>query len=41
VQAGAVVRVVGTANGSQQFRAESGETRTVPRLDATFVVPQP
>jgi len=39
IDAGAVVRVVGVAGGSQQFRAESGETRSVPRVDATFVVP--
>jgi hypothetical protein len=41
IEAGAVVRVVGVAGGTQQFRAESGETRTVPRIDATYVVPSP
>ena len=41
VQPGAVVRVVGVGSGTQQFRAESGETRTVPRVDATYVVPAP
>jgi hypothetical protein len=41
VEPGAVVRVVGVAGGTQQFRAESGETRTVPRIDATYVVPAP
>jgi hypothetical protein len=39
IEAGAVVRVVGVAGGTQQFRAESDETRTVPRIDANFVVP--
>jgi hypothetical protein len=39
IEAGAVVRVVGLASGSQQFRAESAEVRTVPRVDATYVVP--
>lgn len=39
IESGAVVRVIGVAGGTQQFRAESGETRTVPRIDATFVIP--
>lgn len=39
IEPGAVVRVVGVSGGTQQFRAESDETRTVPRIDATFVVP--
>lgn len=39
IERGSVVRIVGIAGGTQQFRAESGETRTVPRVDATYVVP--
>ncbi len=35
------VRVVGRAAGMQQFRAESGELRSVPHLEADFVVPSP
>lgn len=34
----AVVRVFGVLSGTQQFRAESGETRSVPKLDAQFVI---
>jgi hypothetical protein len=33
------VRVVGTVAGTQQFRSQSGEVRTVPRVDAAFVLP--
>ncbi|HJL17668.1 MAG TPA: hypothetical protein RMH99_18535, partial [Sandaracinaceae bacterium LLY-WYZ-13_1] len=33
------VRVLGTVAGEQQFRSESGAIRTVPRVDATFVLP--
>ncbi|MBZ0120993.1 MAG: hypothetical protein K8H88_28620, partial [Sandaracinaceae bacterium] len=33
------VRVLGTVAGDQQFRSQSGQVRTVPRLDATFVLP--
>jgi len=33
------VRVLGTIAGEQQFRSESGEVRTVPRVDATFILP--
>lgn len=35
------VRVLGTVHGEQQYRSQSGETRTVPRVDATFVLPAP
>jgi hypothetical protein len=38
IELGAVVRVVGTGAGTQQFRAESGEVRTVPRVDASYVL---
>ncbi|GAB4110458.1 MAG: hypothetical protein OHK0013_46340 [Sandaracinaceae bacterium] len=38
IENGAVVRVVGTGAGTQQFRAESGEVRTVPRVDASYVL---
>lgn len=33
------VRVLGTVAGEQQFRTQRGEVRTVPRVDATFVLP--
>lgn len=33
------VRVLGTIAGEQQFRSESGQVRTVPRLDAAYVLP--
>lgn len=33
------VRVLGTIVGEQQFRSESGQIRTVPRVDATYVLP--
>lgn len=33
------VRVVGEIGGEQQFRADSGQVRTVPRVDAVFVIP--
>jgi hypothetical protein len=33
------VRVLGTVAGEQQFRSQSGAIRTVPRVDATFVLP--
>lgn len=33
------VRVLGTVAGEQQFRSQNGEIRTVPRVDATFVLP--
>ncbi|UJR79449.1 zinc-ribbon domain-containing protein [Sandaracinus amylolyticus] len=33
------VRVLGTVAGEQQFRSESGQVRTVPRVDATYVLP--
>ncbi len=33
------VRVVGTVAGEQQFMSQSGEVRTVPRVDAAFVLP--
>ncbi|MDQ3037143.1 MAG: hypothetical protein M3Y87_32415, partial [Myxococcota bacterium] len=33
------VRVLGSVAGEQQFRSESGQTRTVPRVDATYVLP--
>lgn len=35
------VRVLGTVQGVQQYRSQSGEIRTVPRVDATFVLPAP
>ncbi|MCZ7680407.1 MAG: zinc ribbon domain-containing protein [Sandaracinaceae bacterium] len=35
------VRVLGTVHGEQQYRSQSGETRTVPRVDAIFVLPAP
>jgi hypothetical protein len=35
------VRVLGTVAGAQQFRSTSGELRTVPSIDATFVLPLP
>lgn len=33
------VRVLGTVAGEQQFRSQSGQVRTVPRVDATYVLP--
>ena len=33
------VRVLGTVAGEQQFRSESGQVRTVPRVDAAYVLP--
>ncbi len=33
------VRVLGTVAGEQQFRSESGDIRTVPKIEATFVLP--
>lgn len=33
------VRVVGSVAGEQQFRSQAGEVRTVPRVEATFVLP--
>ena len=33
------VRVFGTVAGEQQFRSQSGQIRTVPRVDATFILP--
>jgi hypothetical protein len=33
------VRVLGTVAGEQQFRSESNRVLTVPRVDATFVLP--
>lgn len=38
---GANVRVVGAARGMQEFRAESGEARSVPHVEASVVVPLP
>ncbi|MFK7988093.1 MAG: zinc-ribbon domain-containing protein [Sandaracinaceae bacterium] len=35
------VRVLGTVAGQQQFRSQSGAVRTVPRVDATYVLPAP
>ncbi len=35
------VVVLGTVAGEQQFRSQSGQIRTVPRVDATFVLPAP
>jgi hypothetical protein len=35
------VRVLGTVAGEQAFRSPSGQIRTVPRVDATFVLPAP
>jgi hypothetical protein len=36
---GSVVRVLGMLQGEQQFRAESDEMRTVPKVDAVFLLP--
>ena len=33
------VRVIGSVAGEQQFMSQSGEVRTVPRVDAAFVLP--
>jgi len=33
------VRVIGTVAGEQQFMSQSGEVRTVPRVDAAYVLP--
>ncbi len=33
------IRVLGAVAGEQQFRSQSGEIRTVPRVDATFILP--
>ncbi len=33
------VRVFGTVAGEQQFRSQSGQIRTVPRVDAAFILP--
>jgi len=33
------VRVLGTVGGEQQFRSQSGQVRTVPRVDATYILP--
>ena len=33
------VRVLGTVAGEQQFRTQNDQIRTVPRVDATFVLP--
>ncbi len=33
------VRVIGSVAGEQQFRSQAGEVRTVPYVDATFVLP--
>jgi hypothetical protein len=38
IETGTVVRVVGTGAGTQQFRAESGEVRTVPSVEASYVL---
>ena len=35
------VRVLGSVAGQQQFRSESGHVNTVPRIDATFLLPLP
>ncbi|HHH28488.1 MAG TPA: hypothetical protein ENK57_09100 [Polyangiaceae bacterium] len=35
------IRVLGTIAGEQQFRSQSGEVRTVPRVDATFILEAP
>ena len=35
------VRVLGTVAGQQQFRSESGRVNTVPRIDATYLLPLP
>jgi hypothetical protein len=35
------VRVLGTVAGEQQFRSQSNEVRTVPRVDAVFVLALP
>lgn len=35
------VVVLGTVAGEQQFRSQSGQIRTVPRVDATFILPAP
>lgn len=40
VERGANVRVLGTVGGEQQFRTQSGQVRTVPRIDAQFVLPR-
>ena len=33
------VRVLGTLDGEQQFRAETNELRSVPKIEAAFLVP--
>ncbi|MFI5308540.1 MAG: hypothetical protein ACHQ53_14370 [Polyangiales bacterium] len=33
------VRVLGVAQGEQQFRSEAGETKRVPKVEATFLLP--
>lgn len=33
------IRVLGTLDGEQQFRSESNEVKTVPKVDATFILP--
>ena len=35
------IRVLGTVSGEQQFRSQRGEVRTVPRVDATYVLQAP
>lgn len=39
IPTGTTVRVVGATTGPQQFRAENGDIRSVPRIEATHVVP--
>ena len=39
ITSGTSVRVVGMTTGPQQFRAENGDVRSVPRIEATHVVP--
>ena len=39
ITSGTSVRVVGMTTGPQQFRAENGDVRSVPRVEATHVVP--
>lgn len=33
------IRVLGTLDGEQQFRSESNEVKTVPKVEATFILP--
>jgi len=40
VSANMSVRVLGTVAGEQQFRSTSGQVRSVPRVDAVFLLPE-